>query len=120
MTDPMSGPPSYTTRRAPRARARQHPVATTPSPFALPPTRTAAFVLEVLDAVGAVVVSEAWWTRRNMSLTATPTNEVACEGENEVVTIDIGVVPVIVSKIPVIICPPIVHVPNTVPISPSG
>jgi len=112
--------PSYTTRRAPRAKARQHTVAITPRPFSLPLTRTAAFVLEVLDAAEAIAISEAWWTRMNMSLNATPTYEVASEGANEVVTVDSGDVAVIVSRPPVIVCPPMVHVPFTVPTSPSG
>lgn len=97
------------------------------SPFSLPLTRGAVFVLDVLDAdalspdvVEAIVVPEAWWTRMNMSLIATPTYEVASEGANEVVTVDSGVVPVIVSRAPVIVCPPMVHVPKTVPTSPSG
>jgi hypothetical protein len=89
----------------------------------------AEFVLEVLDAadavdavevVEAIALSEAWWTRMNMSLSATPTYEVAFEGANDVVTIDCGVVAVIVSRPPVIVCPPMVHIPYTVPTSPSG
>jgi hypothetical protein len=89
----------------------------------------AKFVLEVLDAadavdavevVEAIALSEAWWTRMNMSLSATPTYEVASEGANDVVTVDCGVVAVIVSRPPVIVCPPMVHIPYTVPTSPSG
>lgn len=76
--------------------------------------RTAALVLEGLDAVDAVdAVSEAWWTRMNISLTATPTSVVASVGANEVVLVDIGIVPVIISRLPVIVTPPIVHVPDT-------
>lgn len=61
---------SYTTRRDPRARASQHTVTAIPRPFLLPLTRTAAFVLAVLDAIEAVETSEAWWTRMYASLTA--------------------------------------------------
>ena len=111
---------SYTTRRAPRVTARQHAAATIPRPFSLPLTRTAIFVLEVLDAdaVEATAVSEAWWTRVNMSLTATPTYEVASEGAKVVITVCSGNVPVIVSTAPVIVCPSMVHVPFTIPTSP--
>jgi hypothetical protein len=56
----------------------------------------------------------------NMSLTATPTYEVASEGGNEVVTVDSGAVAVIVSRPPVMVCPAMVHVPFTMPTSPSG
>jgi hypothetical protein len=76
--------------------------------------------VEVLDAIEAIALSEAWWTRMNMSLTATPTYEVASEGANDVVTVDSGDVAVIVSRPSVTVCPPMVHVPYTVPRSPSG
>jgi hypothetical protein len=46
-----------------------------------------------------------------MSLTATPTYEVAFEGANEVVTVDSGDVAVIVYRSPVIVSPLMVHVP---------
>jgi hypothetical protein len=112
--------PNYTTRRAPRAMARQHTVAIVPSPFSLPPTCTAVLVSEVLEAVEAPTVSDAWWTRTNMSLTATPTYEVASEGANEVVTVINGDVAVIVFRSPVIVSPLMVHVPSTTPTSSLG
>lgn len=72
------------------------------------------------DVVEAFAASEAWWTRMNISLIAAPTYEVASEGANEVVTVDTGDVDLIVSRAAVIVCPPMVHVPYTVPTSPSG
>ena len=76
--------------------------------------------MEALDGVKAVTVSEAWWTRIYKPSTATPTYELASEGANDVVIVDSGVVAVMVSRPPVIVCPPMVHVPLTVPRSPSG
>lgn len=52
--------------------------------------------------------------------TATPTYEVASAGENDVATDETGVVAVMVSMPPVIVCWPMVHVPLTVPTSPDG
>jgi hypothetical protein len=54
------------------------------------------------------------------SLTATPTYEVASDGANEVVPVNYGDVAVKVSRPPVTVSPPMVHVPYTVPMSPSG
>jgi hypothetical protein len=116
----LRGTPGYTTKRAPRTKDRQHTAATIPSSFPLPLTRTAEFFLEVLDAVEAVTVSEAWWTRINMPEIATPMYELASEGANDVVSDENGVVAVMVIRPPVIVCPPRVHVPLTVPRSPSG
>jgi hypothetical protein len=62
LTFPGPGAPGHT-RRDLRARAKQYTIVTAPSPFSLPLTRKAAFVLEGLDAVEAVeaiAVSEAW------------------------------------------------------------
>ena len=56
----------------------------------------------------------------NMSSTATPIYEVALEGAKEVVTVNCGDLGVSVSKNPVIVSPPIVHVPETLPTSLSG
>lgn len=56
----------------------------------------------------------------NISVAATPTNEVASEGANTVDLVEIGVVAVMVSSPAVTVCPPMVHVPNTVPMSPLG
>lgn len=77
----------------------------------------ATFVLEVLDAAEAAAVSEAWWTRMNISLTATPTYAVASEGANETVSVDSGDVPVMLSMALVIVPSPMVHVPYTLPTS---
>lgn len=55
-----------------------------------------------------------------MSLTATPTYEVAAEGANEVDTVGNGDVPVIVSRAPVVSSPLMVHVLSIILISPSG
>lgn len=76
--------------------------------------------LAAVEADEAIVASEAWCTKRYMFSTATPTNLVASPGENVVVDVDIGAVPVIEIRAPVIACPPIVHVPETVPTSTGG
>ena len=49
----------------------------------------------------------------NISLTAAPASVVASVGANEVVLVDIGIVPVMANRSPVIVSPPIVHVPDT-------
>lgn len=83
--------------------------------------RTAEFGLEVVvDAAPPFPVSEAWWTKMNISVAATPTYEVASEGANTVVLVEIGVVAVMVSSSAVTVCPPMVHVPNTAPTSSLG
>lgn len=53
-----------------------------------------------------------------ISLTATPTSLVASEGANLVVLVDSGIVPVIISRSPVIVCLPTVHVPDVASRSP--
>jgi hypothetical protein len=55
-----------------------------------------------------------------ISLTAPPTSLVASEGANLVVLVDSGIVPVIISRSPVIVCPPTVHVPDVASRSPQG
>jgi len=108
-------------------KTRQPTGAKNASSPSLPLRGAAAFVSDVLDAdvlcpdaVEAFMVSEAWWTRMNMSLNATPTYEVASEGAIEVVIVCSGAVAVTVSRAPVSVCPPMVHVPNMVPMSPVG
>jgi hypothetical protein len=76
--------------------------------------------LEGLAAVEVLAVSEARWTKRYMFSTATPMTLLASEGENEVVDVDIGTVPVTESRPPLTVCPAIVHIPETVSRSPGG
>ena len=83
-------------------------------------TRTNTFVVDVSDVLDAFAVSEVWYTKVDMSLTATPTYEVAAEGANEVDTVGNGDVPVIVSRAPVVFSPLMVHVLSIILISPSG
>jgi hypothetical protein len=74
----------------------------------------------VTEASEALATSEAWWTKMNMSLIATPIYEVASEGAKEVVIVDSGDVAAIVSRSPVTVCSPKVHVPDTMPKSPGA
>lgn len=112
--------PCHTERKVSRIKDKHHTAATTPRPFPLPLMRAAEFRCDVLDAVEAVTVSEAWWTNMYKPSTATPTYELTSDGANDVVTVDTGVVAVMVNRPPVIVCPPMVQVPLTVPMSPSG
>jgi hypothetical protein len=86
----------------------------------LPLTRIAPFGFEVLDAAEPVAVSEAWWTSKNISVYATPMSELASEGAFEIVSVNTGVVPVIVPMAAVIVWVPTVHVPYTLPTSLVG
>ena len=66
-------------------------------------------------AVAVAAVSDAWYINVNMSLISTPTNDVASEDVNVVLSVTIGYDPVAVTviKSAVTVSPAIVYVPNT-------